>query len=1107
MRVMRRPAANWSGGIAGGEGTMIFWPVTRTPGPGPVLASLASALLTSLAVPGAAAATTAAAHPHTPVPLVSGPAALVDPFIGTNAGGNESPGVHAPFGMVTWGPDTPNGGPGGGYRHSDTSITGFSLTHLSGVGCRAAGEVPVLPEVGAVSPTGEVAFRHSSETASPGGYAVTLGNGVRTKLTATPRTGLAEFTFPATTRAQLVFKLAGDGTAGLASASAVRFRVVSGTEVRGTVTSGNFCGSGNRYTVYFDMQFSRPFIGSGTFSGGRVQPGARRLSAHGPPPPAAGPAPVPSSVAEATGHPVFHGAPSVPATPALTTPAGAYLTFDTSTSRTLLAKVGLSYVSRANAKGNLVAEDPGWDFAATSAHTTAAWNALLGKIQVSADPAGGGAEQRVFYTALYRALSYPSVFSDANGQYLGMDGRVHTAAPGHAFYTNISGWDVYRTQAQLLALLDPAVAGDAARSMLADYAQGGELPKWVENNTETHVMVGDPADAILADYYAFGATGFGAARALADMASEATYATPNRPGLNYLTSPGYLPYNGIYCGGCNYYASTSTTLEYGTDDFAVSAFAGALGDAGTQQEFLIRAQDWQNLLNPGTGFFQARTAGGGWLATAAMPTAERGFAEGDAWQYTGMVPFNLAGLAAAKGGDGAMTTYLDEVLSGFRGGATSSTANMGNETDIELPWEYDYTGRPYLAQATVRTAQDLIWRAAPGGLPGNDDLGTLSAWFVWSALGGYPMTPGTSTLALNSPMFTQAVITLPSATTLTIQGSGATATDGTTAGTPYVQSATWTPAGGTTATWDAAYAPGQAITAGGTLAFALGASPDTGWASGAPPPSYPAPHPPAGRTGAVVSAVGTSRCLDDAGARTANGNKIDIYRCKGTAAQDWRVRPDGTLRVLGKCLTPEHDSTAGGTKIVLFSCRGAAAQRWQPGPTGWLVNAASRTCLADPGSSTTQGTQLELRNCSPSDGRMWVLPYAGPLPPAGKIRAETAKRCMTDAGGSTRPGTRVEIALCGGKGQRWIMEADGTIHSSLGGCLDVSHGKTARGTPVDYYPCNNTGAQQWRRRMGGTLVNAGSGKCLTDPDASRVSGTRLVIDGCDGGAGQRWEFP
>lgn len=1081
--------------------------VMRTPGKAPALIFLATAAmsLTCWAVPGTAAAGTSADARRA---LVSAPAPLVDPFIGTDGAGNESPGAHAPFGMVTWGPDTPAGGKGGGYRYGDTRISGLSLTHLSGVGCRAAGEIPVLPEVGAVSPTGTLGFSHAAETASPAGYAVTLGNGVRVALTATTRTGLAQFSFPATTRADLVFKLAGDGSAGLAAPSAARFGVVSGTEVRGTVTSGNFCGSGNSYTVYFDMRFSLPFTRQGTFSGTRVQPGAARLAVHGTRLAHAGAfSPVPPGVDELAGHPVFHGTPPPSAAP-LAAPAGAYLTFDTTASQTLLAKVGLSYVSRANAAANLAAEDPGWDFAATQGRATGAWHALLGKIQVAADPAGTGGEQTVFYTALYRALSYPVVFSDVNGQYPGMDGRVHTVAPGHAFYTDFSGWDMYRTQAPLLALLDPQVAGDAARSMLADDAQGGELPKWVENNTETHVMVGDPAAPMIAGYYAFGATGFSTSDALADMVAEGTYATTNRPGLNYLTSPGYLPDDGVYCGNCNYYAPVSSTLEYGTADFAISAFAGALGDTGTQRAFLIRAQDWQNLLNPGTGFFQPRTADGGWLGTATGPASEHGFAEGDAWQYTGMVPFNLAGLIAAKGGTAAMTGYLDHVLSGFTGGATASTANMGNETSVELPWEYDYTGRPYRAQRTIRQVQDLIWRATPRGLPGNDDLGTMSAWFVWSALGAYPMTPGTSTLALGSPLFTQAVVTLPTGGTLTIRASGATAGDGTTAGTPYVQSAAWARAGGTAAAWHNAWAPPRAITSGGTLSFALGASPDTGWAAASPPPSYPAPHPPGGSTGAVVSAVGTHLCMNVASSRPADGTKIDIDRCNGDASQSWRAAADGTVRALGKCLTPARGGTASGTPIVLVSCNGSRGQAWRPGPAGTVISTASHRCLADPRASRVTGTQLVLRNCAAAVDQKWVLPYAGPLPPAGHIRAATAGKCLTDAGGSTSRHNKIEIGSCGtGASLRWVIEPDGTIHSGLGGCLDILRSGTANGTPIDYYPCNNTGAQQWRRQAGGVLVNPESGKCLTDPHTSRVNGTQVVLWTCNGSTGQRWDIP
>jgi predicted alpha-1,2-mannosidase len=588
----------------------------------------------------------------------------------------------------------------------------------------------------------------------------------------------------------------------------VNFTVVSDTQVQGSVTSGNFCGSGNSYTVHFDMRFSQPFTASGTYQGQTLRPGEEQLSAHAPP---------------------HHGA-SHATTPGLLGADGAYLTFDTTRHQTLLAKVGLSYVSAAGAAGNLKAENPAWDFASTRAATQAAWNAQLGRIRISG---GSRARQVDFYTALYHASLFPNVFSDADRQYLGADGRVHTVDRGHAaFYTNISGWDIYRTQAPLEALLDPQVASDTAQSMVDVYAQDGMLPKWPQDNSETYMMGGDSADPLLAGYYAFGARNFDVGAALSDMVAQAT--TPNkiRPGVKYFDRLGYLPANGMYGCCMDDAAPTSMTLEYASDDFAISALAGDLGQAASQRTFLEQSQDWRNVLNPVSGFDQPRAADGSWL-DGFGPARHRYFQEGSPWMYTGMVPFNLAGLTAAKGGPTAMASYLGSVLRSYTGAA--GYANMANQPSIELPWEYDYIGQPDKTQATVRLIQDELWSDSPTGLDGtgraggNDDLGTMSAWFVWSALGLYPMTPGTSTLALGSPLFPRAVITLPSGHTLTIVGKGAADP------APYVQAASWNGD-----TWDKAYAPALAITQGGTLSYTLGILPDRAWASEASsaPPSW-----------------------------------------------------------------------------------------------------------------------------------------------------------------------------------------------------------------------------------------------------------------------------
>ncbi|MGW7243551.1 lectin [Streptomyces sp. NPDC054804] len=891
--------------------------------------------------------------------LVTSPATLVNPFIGTSNQADDFPGADVPFGMVQWSPDTPSRPDGGGYEYNDSSITGFSLTHIAGPGCGAAGDIPVLPTVGAVNTGATDAFSHANESASAGSYKVALNNQVTTELTTTTRSGMARFTFPSTSQANLIFKLTGSQN----GATSTQFTKVSSTEVSGQVTSGRFCGAGNTYNVYFDMVFDQPFASQGS----SLAKAATATST--------APARASKKAAEKPNRPVLHGKnPGTPESKATGSPRSAknaaapaaasngYVTFNTTSNPVVQAKVGISYVSVAGAVANRTAENTGWDFNATRAAAQNAWNSTLGRVQIAG---GTAAQQQSFYTALYHSLLHPNVISDANGQYYGFDGKTHTVDAGHsAVYANYSGWDIYRSQAQLEALVAPQVASDTAQSMVDDYTQTGIFPKWSENNGESYVMVGDPADAILADYYAFGARNFDTTTALADMVKQASTTNNDRPGLAYLNSPGYMPHDGSY-GCCNFYGPVATTLEYDTADFAISAMAGALGDTANQKTYANRAQDWRNVLNPASGFVEPRNAGGSWTG-GFDPTSGTDMVEADSWIYTGMVPFNIGGLARAKGGNTAMNHYLDTVLRSYTG--ANGYAWVGNEPSIELPWEYDYTGQPYKTQGTVRAIQDQIWSNTPGGLAdGNDDLGAMSAWYVWSALGMFPETPGTSDLALGSPLFTQAVVTLPSGRTLTVNGNGAADN------APYVQSAAWN---GTA--WNNAYAPTTAITAGGTLDFTLGTSANASWATAATaaPPSYAgdttAPASP--RIGPLTSAVASGLCVDDASSGTSDGTHAQIWSCNNTYAQDWIVAGDGTIRTLGKCLDADHSGTTNGTLIQLWTCNGSGAQQWTAGTGGSLVNPESKLCLDDPNSSTTNGTQLQLYTCNGTAAQNWKLP-------------------------------------------------------------------------------------------------------------------------------------
>ncbi|NUP54080.1 MAG: lectin [Catenulispora sp.] len=796
---------------------------------------------TALAATGPASAADTAPTTAGAITPVANPATTVNPLLGTGDGGaggavNAFPGPDVPFGMLQWGPDTsPNRQAGGGYYYNDSAISGFSLTHLSGPGCGAFGDLPILPTVGALpaDPSHATApFSHTAESASADYYAVTTGTGasaVKTELTETARSGIGRFTFPATNQSNLLLKLTGsqNGTSGVTA------QLVGDNEIQGSVTSGHFCGASDEYTVNFDIVFDQPFTAHGTWTGKTITPDASQGSfttsdkaLDKPTTPTS--APSPSST------PTLHGDAPRESTAkkeaiqaaAATGPDGLYVTFDSTTTQTLQAKVGISYVSTANAKANLDAEQTG--FAFDKVHTTglAAWNTELNRVQI-----GGGtpARQQVFYTSLYHALLHPNTFSDTNGQYIGFDNQVHTVQPGHTQVANFSGWDIYHSQVQLEAIIDPAMASNAAQSMVNDAAQNnGMLPKWALNNGETYVMVGDPADAELASYYAFGARDFDTASALKYALAEAD--TPNniRPDLATFEKLGYVPTDGPNTC-CNFYGPVSTTMEYGAADAALSQFAAALGDTTDATKLMTRAQDWQNLYNPATGILQPRTTSGAFVP-ATLTTSDN-YVEGDASQYRWQIGWNLKGLVSAMGGGPAVAKQLDTFFTKLDEGPPSPYAFMGNEFDYGVPWLYDYTGTPYKAQQVLNRIRTELYTDDPKqSLGGNDDLGTTSALGAFAMLGMFPETPGTADMALNSPEFPLELIHLANGKTITINAPGADSVHNF-----YVQNLRLNGDD-----WTKPYLPASAFTHGARIDIRMGSTPNKYWGSNkedAPPSS------------------------------------------------------------------------------------------------------------------------------------------------------------------------------------------------------------------------------------------------------------------------------
>ncbi len=685
-----------------------------------------------------------------------------EPGRGTYGEGNNFPGATVPFGMVQWGPDTtPNEHQAAGYDYRDTHLKGFSLTHLDGAGCSLYGDFPFLPTTdplvsspavkgsSALAGAFQPGFSHADERARPGYYSMRLnpahGAGINTELTTTTRTGLARFTFPSNPHSSVLINAG--GSANPDDFSSVQINPQN-NEIVGSASSGLFCNQRPRYKVYFAAVFGRPFSAYGTWTRQHLNPD--------------------STSASDTRSPASN--------PRTTAQAGAYATFDTTRNKVVMVRVGVSFVSIENARANLDAEDPGGAFATVATQAERSWNKVLGLIRVKG---GEASDIDMFYTALYHVFTSPRTFSDVNGQYLGMDGKIHNT-DGRTQYTDFSGWDVYRSEIPLLSILMPGRVDDMINSLLTDADQSGCLPRWPYANGQSMIQVGDSADPIIASAAAFGADRFHASAALTAMANGATEPCQSengsyleRQGLSYYESLGYVPYdidskienaNSIYRSPETVWASASTTLEYATDDFAIAQFAArVLHESQAYQTFIHRSASWRQLYDSSTGLIEPRYASGAFPAPY-NPSGGFGFVEGDAYQYTWMVPQDPAGLFQKMGGRTKATQRLNfflRELTAKKNATHTNHALLGDEPNLNVPWLYDWTRRPYGTQEAVRRATLTLYNTSPSGYPGNDDLGTMSAWYVFGALGLYPEMPGVGLLAISSPLFPRVVISLP----------------------------------------------------------------------------------------------------------------------------------------------------------------------------------------------------------------------------------------------------------------------------------------------------------------------------------------------------------
>ena len=642
---------------------------------------------------------------------------------------------------------------------------------------------------------------------------MTVGHpGVKVTLAVTTRSGLGRFVFPGARQESVLFKVADSANGSGRSAVSVE----GDDEVDGSVDSGAFCGTGGSYQLYFAARFEQPFSGWGTWHGTTRTPGARTSTA---------------------------------------AQSGAYVGFPAGT-KTVEMQVGVSFVSVADASANIDAEHTGWDMGALEQQDSATWNTMLSRIAVSGGTRGN---ERTFYSALYKSLLEPSVFDDANGDYMGFDGKVHVAT-GYTQYSNFSEWDIYRSEVALLALLAPQQTSDMVTSLLADAAEGGALPKWAVANSDAAQQNGDSADPIIASAYAFGARHFDLNGALADMVKGATDPSatngiyPERQDLTQYETQGYVDAEVHDETSLDYTVGGSMTLEYALDDFAISQVAQAAGNTADYDAFITRAQDWRHEVNPATGYLGARGSNGKFPPGPAFQPSplpdvgQVGFEEGNAVQYTWSVPHNLGGLFRALGGDQAVVRKLDTFFTKLNSSRKQPYDWAGNEPSLGIPWEYDYAGTPWRTQSVVRRIATSLYSASPDGEPGNDDLGAMSSWYVWAAIGLYPEVPGRAELALASPLFPHVTVSLADGRSLVLDAAGATS------GAPYVHSveaqgvlsapgACGADDSASPAAYTCPWLPASVMTTGGVLDIAVGSSPDKTWGSDPDeaPPSFPAP--------------------------------------------------------------------------------------------------------------------------------------------------------------------------------------------------------------------------------------------------------------------------
>ncbi|MFO7768027.1 MAG: GH92 family glycosyl hydrolase, partial [bacterium] len=673
------------------------------------------------------------------------PSRHVDPFIGTGGHGHTHPAAMMPFGMVQAGPDNGRGGWDwtSGYHWSDEVILGFTHTHLSGTGIGDLRDILVMPVRGEAALAGPIevredadwlsTFDHGDEDAEPGWYRVWLeGPGVEAEMTATERVAIHRYRWPDTGRGEQPGVVLDLGfAANWDSPTDTHIQVEDDRTVSGWRFSTGWA-AGQR--TFFAIRFQHPFTSYAVA--------------------------VDSSAADEV--PEVHGRRT-----------RALFRFADQEDRPLMMKVALSFVDTEGARSNLDAEAPGWDFTAYREDARRRWDEALEGVVVR----GGGPERlKTFYTALYRTKQAPILFQDVDGRYRGGDGEIHRGEEGARRYAVFSLWDTFRAAHPLFTLTEPGRVPHMVRSMLDFQEETGRLPVWELVGSETNTMTGYHAVPVIADAWLKGFRGFDGRRALDAMMASAFQDIRDTDDYRRY---GYIPSE---LGE----ESVTKTLEYAFDDWAIAAMAEAVGDAETARRFRGRAAWYRNLFDPGTGFMRGRHADGSWVEPfdprRSSHRRNTDYTEGNAWQHSWFVPHDVQGLIDLHGGRRPFVVKLDslfEIDSGITGEDVSPDISgligqyaHGNEPSHHIAYLYSWAGAPWKTAERVREILDTQYAAVPDGLAGNEDCGQMSAWYVFSALGFYPVNPTGGVYVLGSPLFEETTLEAGEGRTFTLQAEG-----------------------------------------------------------------------------------------------------------------------------------------------------------------------------------------------------------------------------------------------------------------------------------------------------------------------------------------------